>query len=416
MESVAEIVAVVGMVKPALTLQWILWLWCGTVCGEKVGFRWSVIEAMEKLTRCRTGAFGTRIYHCPEHGDEVLPNSCRRRDCPECVGNRSFGWSAMVERRLLACEHFHVVFTLTDKLLPYWRHNRAMMAHVLFEAASGVLKELLADPRYVGGTPAILGVLHTHGSALTLHPHVHMLVSSVGLAPDGTLVRTKKRGRLVPYKVIRRKYQVAFLHLFARYSAREDFHLPKGTTGAELRRLIDELFKQSRAQWNVRVFARTDPAPVVRYLSRSVYGGPIRNNRIVSVDEHHVVFQYVDWRSREEGSSDPAPDSEMRLGLDPFVRRWSEHVADPGQKTVRYWGLFAPGAKADLDRARELLGQEPVPEEAPTEPGDAEAAPCCPKCGAAMTVRELPPALPVLSRTASAILRSRASPLMRNVA
>lgn len=320
----------------------------------------------------------------------------------------------MVEARLLRCDYFHVVFTLSDKLLPYWRYNRAMMADCLFDAASETVKTLLARPDYMGGTPTILGVLHTHGGALNLHPHVHLLVSSVGLSPDNKLVRASRRTTLVPYRVLRRTFQMKFMHFFALGSASSDFYLPAGTTGPALRLLVDELFAQPQRFWNVWVFHRPDAVPVVRYLSRSVYGGPLRNDRIVAVDEHHVTFRYVHWRDRDEDSVESPPLSEMTLTLDDFVHRWSEHIADRGQKTVRYWGLFAPCAKPALDLARELLGQVATPPEKLKEPGDAEPAVRCRKCGAAMSVRELDPTKPVVSAAAFGILRSRASPLTRD--
>jgi hypothetical protein len=408
--------AVAATIKPAATLQWILWLWFSKLGDAQVRFRDSVIHAAWMMLRCRTGALGWRSYTCPEHGEEVLPNSCRHRSCPGCVERKSFAWAAMLERRLLDCDYFHVVFTLPHKLLPYWRHNRAVMADCLFDAASGTLKELLAHRDYMGGTPAIVGVLHTHGGALNLHPHVHILVSSAGLSPDGKLVRARLSPSLLPYRVLRRLFQMKFLHLFASRSKALSYHLPKGTTGPDLRRLIDQLFAQRQSKWNVWVFHRPNPAPVVRYLSRTVYGGPIRNDRIVRVDEHHVTFLYVHWRHREEGTGKKAPLSEERLTLEEFVQRWSEHVPHEGQKTVRYWGLLAPNAKVQLDIARDLLGQVPIPPDKPQQDAGDAAEPVvhCRQCGAAMVVRELPPTKPVLSAAASAIIRSRASPSTRD--
>lgn len=404
------------MLAPALTLQWILWLWWGTVCGARVGFRRAVFEAMSGIMKCRTGALGMRAYECPEHGEDLVPNSCRRRDCPGCVGDRSFCWAAMVEARLLDCDHFHVVFTLTDKLLPYWRHNRARMADLLLNSASESLKRLLIDPKYMGGVPAMLGVLHTHGSALTLHPHVHLLVSSAGLGRDGKLVHTQRPETLLPYLVLRRAFQMEFLHGLAKLADSPDFYLPKDTTGPELRLLIKELFEQNGRRWNVMIFLRTDPRPVVRYLSRTVYGGAIRDARILEVTEHHVMFRYHNWRDREEGHGTPPPERELRLRLGDFVSRWSEHIADRGQKTVRYWGLLAAPNKDLLDIAREQLGQRPSPEDASVEASGEEPAVRCPKCSAPMTMRELPGTLIVLSPAACGMLRSRASPFYRMVA
>lgn len=404
------------MIHPALTLQWILWLWSGTACGERVGFRRAVLEAIFGLTYCGTGAFGFREHVCAEHGAELVPNSCRRRDCPRCVGLRSWRWCEMVEARLLDCPHFHVVFTLSGLLHPYWRHNRAAMAALLFDAASNTLKRLLAEPRYMGGTPAMLGVLHTHGSALNLHPHVHLLVSSFGLGPTGALVQTTRAGTLLPYGVLRRAFQMEFLHGLKRLMDEPDFHFPKGTTAPQLRGLLDGLFAQSFRQWNVMVFLRRDPRPVVRYLSRTVYGGPLRDTRILEVTPERITFQYNDWRDREEGSASPPPLRERRMHPNELVALWSEHIAEPGQKSVRYWGLLAPGAKARLDAARLALGQRPSPEERDAAADAPEPVVRCRRCAAIMTVRELPPSQVELSPAARLILRTRASPVFRRVA
>lgn len=404
------------MLTPDRTLQWILWQWVATTCDEHLGVRRCVIAAMHDIMRCRTGALGARVYECPQHGEDLVPNSCQRRDCPLCVGDRSFKWTAAVEARLLACDHFHVVFTLPDCLLPYWRHNRSLMADLLFRAASNTLKSLLADPRYMGAVPAMLGVLHTHGSALTLHPHIHILVSAVGLTADGALARARKPQTLLPFLVLRRAFQMELLHRLADLADDYDFHLPKGTTAPQLRALLSSLFAQSPRRWNVMVFLRKDPRPVVRYLSRTVYGGPIRDGRIRSVADRFVTFRYNDWRHHEEGTEHP-PEREMRLTLDDFVRRWTEHILDPGFKAVRHWGLLAPGQQHRLDLARDLLGQVPSPAPAdPTTDAELEPAVRCRKCHALMSVRELPPALIVLSPDARAILRTRASPFFAQVA
>lgn len=399
------------MIHPALTLQWILWLWTDATCGVRTGIRGAVQNAVFGLMHCQTGAFGFREYVCDEHGTERVPNSCGRRDCPRCVGARSWRWCEMVENRLLDCPHFHVVFTLSGLLHPYWRYNREAMANLLFDSASHTLKRLLADPRYMGGTPAMLGVLHTHGSWLTLHPHVHILVSLFGLGPTGELVAARRPDTLLPYRVLRRAFQMQFLHGLKRLMDESHFYLPRGTTAPQLRGLIDQLFAQSAGKWNVMVFRRSDPRPVVRYLSRTVYGGPIRNERIVDVTTEWVTFLSQDWREWEEGTDWSAPLTEKRLRLSDFVARWSEHIVEPGMKTVRYWGLLAPGAKARLDRARLLLGQRATPEERETAVDEPEPAVRCRQCAAIMTVTELPPRQVELSPAARSMLRTRASPV-----
>lgn len=400
--------------EPARTVQWIFWCWGDLHPDRHLGFRSAVVEAMFDIARCGTGALGWREYRCWEHGTESRPNTCRRRDCPQCIGDRAFRWAGAMEGRLLDCPHFHVVATLSDVLNPHWRHNRSAMADILFQAISAALQGLLRSPRHMGGTPAILVVLHTHGGALVLHPHVHVIVSLVGLSPDGTLVRAKRK-TLLPYRVLRRAFQNAFLHRLKELASRPDFHLPKGTTARQFRLLLDKLFAQSQANWNVRIFRRDDVRPVLFYLSRTVYGGPIRNDRIVSVDAESVSLRYADWRHREEGGGLAPPMTICRLTLDDFVARYSEHVLEPGFNCVRHYGLFAPGNRELLDAARALLLQSALPmERSADDPPAPEPLVRCKRCQQPMLlVRELPPTQVVLSPTAHLSLHARASPFLR---
>lgn len=399
------------MLKPDPTLQWIFWRWGERHPDRQPGFRSAVVEAMREIARCGTGALGWREYVCPEHGGELVPNTCRRRDCPMCISDRAWRWSCAMESRLLDCPHFHVVFTLSSVLNPIFRHNRSAFADVLFEASAAALRRLLADPNHMGGRSAMLAVLHTHGGALPVHLHTHFVVSSVGLAPDGTLVRCK-RPMLLPFRALRRAFQMEFLHRLAALADSPDFHFPKGTTAPEFRLLLARLFGESQARWNVRVFRRDDIRPVIRYLSRTVYGGPLRNDRIRAVTADEVVFAYQDWRGREEGSG-TAPLRELRIGIDDFVNRWSEHVHEPGFKTVRHFGLFAPGNRNALDAARLLLSQAPLPAEPSATDEPPEVLVRCRHCQRPMTHRELAPTQVIYSPAAQRLLRARDSPFLR---
>jgi hypothetical protein len=399
-------------VLPGLTLQWIFFLWAAVRGGGRLGFRLAVVEAICDIARCRTGGLGWRIYTCPEHGDEPVPNSCGRRDCPGCVGRRAFLWSAAMENLVLAGPNFHVVFTLSDVLNPYWRHNREAMADILFKAAAASLLGLLASPEHMGGTPTIIAVLHTHGGALVLHPHIHIIVSMAGLSPKGTLVWAK-RDTLLPYRALRRAFQMAFLDGLRRLARKPEFYLPKDTCGKDFQLLLTELYAQPQSAWNVRVFRRNDVRRVIRYLSRTVYGGPLRNDRIVSVNRDGVVFRYQDWRQKEEGGAS-APLTVCRLSLETFVARWSEHVHEPGMHSVRHFGLLAPGKRDALDLARAFLLQSPLPPERKVDdPPEPEPIVRCKHCQRPMTSRTMPPTQLVFSPRALILLRARASPFSR---
>lgn len=409
-------------VEPSNSLQWILVCWMAryakTSSHRK---RVAIVQAMTDIGRCGTGALGWRIFTCPEHGDERRPNQCRRRDCPQCVGRRSFLWACAVEGRLLDCAHFHVVFTLSDVLNPYWRHNRCAMAQLFFEATASALKRLLADPKHMGGMPAMLGVLHTHGGQLVLHPHIHFIVSSVGLDKRLQLVRAR-RDTLLPYRCLRRAFQHEFLRRLAALARRSDFILPKGTTQTRFQALLTELFAQPERAWNARIFRREEVFPVVRYLSRTVYGGAIRNDRIVALTPEDaapefVTFRFQDHRSREEDDV-AAPFAECTLPLETFVDRWTDHIHEPGFKAVRHFGLFAPGCRPLLEIARAHLHQPALPKERTTDPDapDPDTIRTCRHCNRIMACQPAPPTPLSLSAKAVAVLRTRDPPFQRTEA
>ena len=112
-------------------------------------------------------------------------NSCRHRSCPQCAYLQTERWLALQQARLLACDHYHVIFTLPHELNPLWLANVSVMTTLLFQAVRDTLGTLLADPKYLGAQPGILAALHTWSQTLVLHPHVHCLVTGGGLTPTG---------------------------------------------------------------------------------------------------------------------------------------------------------------------------------------------------------------------------------------
>src|SRR5262245_48982730 len=141
-----------------------------------------VREAVHCLRSCRTAALGGHVQACPEgHIERVWYNSCRHRFCPQCAQLQIAQWLERQQARLLACAHYHVIFTLPRELNALWLANVPVLAHALFQAAWATLSELLGDPKYLGATPGMLAALHTWGQTLVLHPHLHCLVTGGGV-------------------------------------------------------------------------------------------------------------------------------------------------------------------------------------------------------------------------------------------
>ena len=140
-----------------------------------------VREAVHCLRSCRTAVLGGHVQACPEgHIERVWYNSCRHRFCPQCAQLQIAQWLEKQKARLLACEHYHVIFTLPSELNPLWLANVRVLASLFFHAAWDTLSALLGDPKYLGATPGMIAALHTWGQTLVLHPHLHCLVTGGG--------------------------------------------------------------------------------------------------------------------------------------------------------------------------------------------------------------------------------------------
>ena len=152
-----------------------------------------VLVAMEAIIRCRTAAMGGHVERCPDgHVEKVWYNSCKHRSCPKCGHLPTERWLQKQKERLLACPHYHVIFTVPPELHILWRYNRELMMELLFHSVRDTLFVLLGDQRYGGLLPGLICSLHTWGRNLSLHPHLHCLVTGFGLRSDGAWCRPRK--------------------------------------------------------------------------------------------------------------------------------------------------------------------------------------------------------------------------------
>lgn len=293
--------------------------------------RADVINAAERIIRCRTASLGEYTLECEcGHVRRTQYRSCRHRCCPQCRGGRRAQWLEQTAKRLLPCDHVHVIFTVPDTLNRLWQFNRSLFAALLMTAAREALTELLEDPKYLGATPGILSVLHTWGRNLSIHPHVHCLVTAGGLSASGEF-RTSTRKALLPAKVLMQVFRGKFRASLLEALAAERLRLPPDLSVAKCR---SRLNRCGVVDWNVRVEERVPSGvPVAGYLARYLTGGPMSDRRLVSVSAEEVVFQYRDFR---DGSTRP-----LRLTPEQFLDRWFEHVPPKGLRTVRYAGLYA---------------------------------------------------------------------------
>src|SRR3954468_3432331 len=168
------------------------------------------LKVMSAIESCRTAALGGHVEACEGcRHTRIAYNSCRNRHCPKCQGAAARDWLAEREADLLPVGYFHVVFTVPAAVAEVAFDNKAAVYDLLFRAASETMLTIAADPKHLGARIGITAVLHTWGSALTHHPHVHMIVPGGGISPDGERWVPARPAFLLPVRVLARLFPAA---------------------------------------------------------------------------------------------------------------------------------------------------------------------------------------------------------------
>jgi hypothetical protein len=344
------------------------------------------LKVMSAIEHCRTAALGGHVEACEDCSHwRIAYNSCRNRHCPKCQGAAARTWLAQREADLLPVGYFHVVFTLPAEVADIAFQNKALIYDLLFKAASETMLTIAADRKHLGARIGITAVLHTWGSAMTHHPHVHMIVPGGGIAPHGSRWISSRPAFLLPVRVLGKLFRRLFLtRLVALHDAgRLAFFGSMGHL-ADRRAFLRHLKPVRSKQWVV--YAKppfAGPQAVLAYLSRYTHRVAISNRRLVAFDGNSVTFRYKDYR--RDGTDRQRV---MTLSADEFIRRFLIHVLPLGFHRIRHYGLLAGSARKDnLALARELLKVTPQPDDdTPEEPADVR--PLCPCCGGRMVVIE----------------------------
>ncbi|MCP5069206.1 MAG: transposase [bacterium] len=317
-------------------------------------------KAARSIIRCRTAALGGHVMGCSAgHIAGVWYNSCRHRACPQCTKLQIDRWLQGWRERLLPCDHYHVVFTIPHELLDLWQLNRKRLTDHLFRASRDTLFELLADDRYLGGTPGVVAALHTWGRTLTLHPHVHCLVTGGGHSSGGAW-KPARGGYLLPVRVVKAVFRGKFMALLRSDLERDRLTLPAETSETTLSNLLRRLYEKN---WNVRLQERyAHGHGVIEYLARYVRGGPIRNRRLVGASPTGTTFSYLDHRDGRN--------KQLTLTPDEFLRRLFVHVPEPRSHVVRLYGLYGRTQRDVCEACRREL---PSPQASRLRPRDSEA-------------------------------------------
>jgi Putative transposase/Transposase zinc-binding domain len=346
------------------------------------------LKVMSAIESCRTAALGGHVARCEDCSHTTIAyNSCRNRHCPKCQGTAAREWLAAREAELLPVPYYHVVFTLPAQIADIAYQNKAVIYDLLFKVSAETLITIAADPKHLGARIGITSVLHTWGSALTHHPHVHMIVPGGGISPDGSQWISCRPGFFLPVRVLSRLFRRLFLkRLTAAHEQLAFFGDHARLANAEA--FAAYLAPLRKTEWVVyakRPFG--GPKAVLAYLSRYTHRVAISNSRLIALDHRGVTFKWKDYRieGRDRYKA-------MTLSTHEFIRRFLIHVLPDGFHRIRHYGLFASASRADnIARARQLFA---VPQ---TESNNAVAGQTdepqtlqhpCPCCGGRMIVVE----------------------------
>jgi hypothetical protein len=347
---------------------------------------------MSAIERCRTAALGGHVERCEDCAyTSIAYNSCRNRHCPKCQGAAAREWLAERAAELLPVPYFHVVFTLPARIAAIAYQNKAVVYDLLFKASSEAVLTIAADPEHLGVRIGITAVLHTWGSTMTHHPHVHMIVPGGGIASDGKRWLSCQPRFLLPVPVLTKLFEGLMLaKLLAAHKAGRLQFFGRYAHLAQRRAFAAYLAPLRRIKWYV--YAKPPfggPQAVLAYLARYTHRVAISNRRLITFNQDGVTFRYKDYRA--DGR---ARYKQMTLATGEFIRRFLIHVLPKGFHRIRHYGLLArPSCADNIARARELLAV-PMPQDHNAEPDavnpDQPPTPShpCPCCGGRMITIE----------------------------
>jgi hypothetical protein len=370
-------------------------------------------KVMSAIERCRTAALGGHVARCDDCAHEhIAYNSCRNRHCPKCQSGAAKTWLAAREAELLPVRYFHLVFTLPKPVADIAHQNKREIYNLLMRASADTVIKIASDPKHLGARVGITSVLHTWGSAMTHHPHVHMIVPGGGLSVDRTRWIACRKNFFLSVRVLSRLYRRLILEGLIKLHNAGKLQFFGDRVDLIDKTVFDDFLRPLR-KINWVVYAKepfAGPRAVLAYLSRYTHRVAISNSRLIRADADYVTFRVKDYRVK--GS---ARHTTMTLATAEFIRRFLIHVLPRGQHRIRHYGFFGNGNRAaNITKIRELLRvKAPSADQSDdervrsTDDQPRTLAIPCPCCGGRLVIVDAfnpiqqPRAPPVRKRTAA---------------
>jgi len=348
------------------------------------------LKVMRAVARCRTAALGGHVARCEDCAHEhIAYNSCRNRHCPKCQAGAARDWLAAREAELLPVGYFHLVFTLPAPIADIAYQNKRAIYDLLMRASAKTTLTIAADAKHLGARIAITSVLHTWGSAMTHHPHVHMIVPGGGLSAGGSEWIACRPNFFLPVRVLSRLFRRLFLDGLTKLHDNGRLAFFGDHAGLADRPAFDAFLDPLRkSDWVV--YAKepfAGPKAVLAYLARYTHRVAIANSRLIRADADSVTFRVKDYRV-----DGPGRYTTMTLETHEFIRRFLIHVLPRGFHRIRHCGFLGNGNRAaNIARIRQLLAaRAPASdtEGADTADGPRVLALPCPCCGGRLIIVE----------------------------
>jgi len=322
------------------------------------------LDALDAILNCRTGEYGGKLLQCECPELEYVYNSCNNRSCPKCSGAKNQQWLEARKAELLPVPYFHGVVTTPAEFRKLIRKHQRKAYGLLIRAVAMALKEIAADPQYLGGRIALLCVLHTWARNLIYHVHTHFMMPALWVDGSGQW-HSIDPSWLLPERLLAHRVRKKFEELLEREAPEID--------------LPESIFD---TKWVVHIEPAAGGAEnVAQYLGRYIHRVALSDYRILSVSNTHVIFKYRD--------ADRTGWLTMRLSGEEFLRRFLQHVLPKGLHKVRYYGLWSPSYKKTMGEIREQITaqNDEHADSTKTPTTDTEAAPIpqwriCKRCGA----------------------------------
>ena len=325
-------------------------------------------RVMTAIEVCRTAALGGQIEKCDACGERrICYRSCRNRHCPKCQSLARAEWIEHRQAELLNCEYYHVVFTVPDQIAAIAYQNKEAVYNILFQATAETLRTIANDPKHLGAEIGFFAVLHTWGSSLMHHPHLHCVVPGGGLSPDGARWVPCRPGFFLPVRVLSVLFRRLFLeHLqnaFDSGKLRFFSALENLRDGREFARYLESVRKAKWVVYAKRPFA--GPEQVLDYVGRYTHRVAISNHRLLDIDGGQVSFRYKDYRNSNRQRT-------KTLTAEEFIRRFLLHVLPRGFHRIRYYGFLGNRFRQEKLALCQLLLGMAVPQVSPKQSTDAD--------------------------------------------